>query len=81
MNDINLKILEKLNILVKLTTLNIVMDHDYREQVRILSLVGLKPKEIADLLGKTSNSVRVTLSGIRRSKNKVKTKKLNSGEV
>jgi len=72
MNDISLKLLEKINILVKLTTLNIIKDKNYKEQVKLLSSVGLKPKEIADLLGTTPNSVRVTLSRVRKGKGKYK---------
>jgi len=77
MNDINLKILEKLDILVKLTTLNIVKDKDFKEQAKLLSTVGFRPKEIADLLGTTANSVRVTLSRIRKSMDKNKKGDLN----
>jgi len=77
MNDINLKILEKLDLLVKLTTLSIVKDKDFKEQVKLLSSVGFKPKEIADLLGTTPNSVRVTLSRIRKSADKNKKGDLN----
>lgn len=72
MNEINLKLLEKICLLVKLTALNIVKDKDYKKQVELLSSIGLKPKEIADLLGKTPNNVRVTLSQIRKSKGKGK---------
>ena len=74
MNEINLKLLEKINLLIKLTTLNIVKDKDYKEQIELLSSVGVKPKEIADLLGKTPNNVRVTLSQIRKNKGKGKIK-------
>ena len=72
MNEINLKLLEKIDLLVKLTALNIVKDKDYKEQIELLSSIGLKPKEIADLLGKTPNNVRVRLSQIRKSKGKGK---------
>ncbi len=72
MNEINIKILEKLDLLVKLTALNIIKDKDFKEQVKLLSSIGLQPKEIADLLGKTPNNIRVTLSQIRKEKNKKK---------
>jgi len=68
-NDSNQKISDKLDILIKLTALNIIKDIDYSEQVKLLSSIGLQPKDIAELLGKTSNSVRVTLSRIRKRKN------------
>lgn len=70
MEELDLKILEKLDILVKLTLLNIVKDKDLKEQVRLLSSVGLRPKEIASLLGKSANNIRATLSQIRKRKTK-----------
>lgn len=68
MNNINAKILEKLDILVKLTVLNTIKDKEYKDQVKLLSSVGFQPKEIADMLGKTANSVRVTLFKLRKDK-------------
>jgi DNA-binding NarL/FixJ family response regulator len=35
-------------------------------KIEILSSVGLAPKEIAEILGTTPNTVSVTLSGIRK---------------
>jgi len=70
MNDINKRLLEKIDVLVRLSALNIIKDKEYTEQVKLLSSVGLQPKEIADLLGKTPNSVRVTLSRLRKNKRK-----------
>ena len=68
MNDVNQEIKDKLDILVKLTALNIIKDIDYPKQVMLLSSIGLQPKEIAELLAKTPNSVRVTLSRLRKEK-------------
>ena len=68
MNDINKRLLEKIDVLLRLSALNIIKDKEYTEQVELLSSVGLQPKEIADLLGKTPNSVRVTLSRLRKNK-------------
>ena len=70
MNDINKQLLEKIDALVRLTALGVIRDKEYPEQVELLSSIGLQPKEIADLLGKTPNSVRVTLSRIRKGKKK-----------
>jgi len=70
MDDINKRLLEKIDVLVRLSALNIIKDKKYTEQVELLSSVGLQPKEIADLLGKTPNSVRVTLSRLRKNKRK-----------
>lgn len=74
MVDENRLMINKLDILIKLTAVNIVQNKDFKEQVRLLSSIGLQPKEIADILGKTSNNVRVTLSTLRKEKKKRKTK-------
>ena len=37
-----------------------------REQIALLSTAGLQPKDIADLLGTSSNTVRVELVALRR---------------
>lgn len=39
-----------------------------REKIEILSKVGFQPKEIAELLSTTSNTVSVTLAEIRKKK-------------
>jgi DNA-directed RNA polymerase specialized sigma24 family protein len=72
MSDENRIMGEKMDILIKLTAANVIQNKDFKEQVRLLSSVGLQPKEIADILGKTPNNVRVTLSFIRKEKNKKK---------
>jgi hypothetical protein len=41
-----------------------------REQIGLLSGLGLGPSEIADILGKTSGHVNKELSGIRKSAKK-----------
>ena len=69
--DYEREVLKKLDILVKLTAANIVQQNkNFKEQVRLLSAVGMQPKEIADLLNKTPNNVSVTLSTIKRESRK-----------
>ncbi len=58
---------KKMDILIKLTAIGALRDKNFREQVRILDSIGLKPSEIGELLGKTANNVRVTLYDIRKS--------------
>jgi len=67
-NDIS----DKLNILIKLIALGLCKDKTQSEQIAFLSSAGISPKEIANLLGTTSNTVSVTLSGIKKKKKKVK---------
>lgn len=61
-------IMKKLNILVRLLSLDVAQGREFREQVRILSAAGLTPKEIADSLGKTLNNVNQALYHIRHKK-------------
>lgn len=67
-------IIERLDILIKLTAAAAIRDKGLKDQVSLLSSVGLQPKEIADVLGKTANNIRVTLSTIRKEKVKRKQK-------
>jgi DNA-binding transcriptional ArsR family regulator len=60
------EILDKLSLLVKLSAANVVDGKDFQEQVRLLSSVGLKPKEISDILGKSPNHVSVTLNYLKK---------------
>lgn len=69
-DEIGYEILEKLNMMVKLSAFSLLKGREFKEQVWILSEIGLQPKEIAEMLGKTANHVRVTLSMIRKEKNK-----------
>lgn len=58
---------KKMDVLIKLMAISALRDKGFREQVRILDSIGLKPSEISELLGKTANNVRVTLHDIRKS--------------
>jgi len=84
MSDETRIMIDKLDILIKLTAANVIQEKDFKDQVRLLSSVGLQPKEIAEILGKTPNNVRVTLTMIRKEKSKKKTKvqetKVNENE-
>lgn len=64
----NKEVLVKLDLLVKLTAANAVDGKDFKDQVRLLSSVGLMPKEIADILGKSPNNVSVTLNYLKKVK-------------
>ena len=56
----------KLDVIIKLLALNAVQDKELRTQVLMLSSFGFQPKQIADVLGKTPNSVRILLHRIRK---------------
>jgi DNA-binding CsgD family transcriptional regulator len=62
----------KLDIIIKLMVLLKAQDKNQSEQIWLLSAAGLQPKEIANILGTTPNTVRVILFGLRKRKAKVK---------
>jgi len=59
-------IIERLDILTKLFATGLVVGKTQRDQIELLSKAGLKPREIAELLGTTSNTVSVNLTAIRK---------------
>jgi len=59
---------DKFDILIRLTAIGLVNGKKQREQIRLLSIAGMGPKEIADLIGTTPNTVNVTLSSLRKEK-------------
>ena len=66
---------EKMDTLIKLVACGLIADKSQREQIEILSRIGLPPKEIAGLIGTTSNTVSVILTGLRKTKKKSKRKR------
>jgi len=64
------QLIEKMDILIKLTALNSLGDKDPKEKVRILSGLGLRPIEIARIIEKTQNYVNVTLHRLRKEEEK-----------
>ena len=66
------EVADKLDTLIRLTAIGLFGDKTQREKIELLSSVGLQPKEIADLLDTTANTVNVALSGIRKKKRKKK---------
>ena len=56
----------KMNTIIKLLALNTVKEKEMKKQVELLSSCGFQPKDIADMLGKTPNHIRVILHGLRK---------------
>jgi DNA-binding CsgD family transcriptional regulator len=70
----------KVDVLIRLVALGVCGDKTQKEKIALLNSAGLSPKEIADVLGTTPNTVHVTLSGMRsKSKKKKADKKLQEG--
>ena len=64
----NDKILEELRRITKILAKIATKDQIQKEQIKTLSDIGFQPKEIAELLGTTGNTVNVALSEMRKSK-------------
>ena len=57
---------EKLDMMIKLLSLDVAKGRTFSEQVKLLNQIGMSPIEIATCLGKTSNNVRVALYEVRK---------------
>ena len=71
------EILTKLEAIVRLGALQLVEGKPQGDQCLLLARAGFQPKQIADILGTTPNTVSVTLSNIRTSK-KARPRKIDS---
>ncbi len=71
------EILQELRRISKILVLTATKDQTQKDRITLLSSIGFEPKEIADLLGTTPNTVRVALVDIRK---KAKTEKGKSGK-
>lgn len=66
-NTLLSEISKKLDILTRLTALDLVKDiKEQKEKISILDEAGFEPKKIAEIIGTTGNNVRVTLHSIRK---------------
>lgn len=63
-------VLAKLDNLLRVLTLAATRGMKQSEQIAVLDRIGIPPKEIADLLGTTGNTVNVALSNLRKGKGK-----------
>lgn len=59
-------VLCELRKILRLMTLSITKGLSQREQIAMLSAVGFQPREIAELIGTTPNTVSVTLAHMRK---------------
>ena len=62
------EISRRLDMLIRVTALAMVADKKQQDQIMALTSAGFQPKEIAEMLGTTRNTVSVTLSTMRRKK-------------
>lgn len=72
--ETEIEILNELRRITKLLALTVANDKTQKEQIALLSGVDFQPKEIANMIGTTSNTVRVTLARLKKDLgNKAKT--------
>jgi len=64
------EISQKLDALYKLVLASAIFQRSQQDQILFLSLAGLKPKDIAKIIGTTPNTVRVRLTRMRSKKKK-----------
>jgi NADH:ubiquinone oxidoreductase subunit F (NADH-binding) len=62
------EVLEELRKITKLLVVLVTEDMKQKDQIRNLDRVGFQPKEIAELIDTTPNTVRVALHDIRKKK-------------
>lgn len=60
------KLMERISILIKLSALNALAGKKPIDKIKTLSEVGLKPSEMADILGQKINYITATLSNIKK---------------
>jgi CRP-like cAMP-binding protein len=63
-------VLAKLDNLLRVMTIGVTREMKQNDRIALLNRVGFQPKEIADLLGTTGNTVNVALSNLRKGKDK-----------
>ncbi len=80
MHDLLTSLNTKLDTIIKLIVLTKSDKKNQSELIWMLSAAGLQPKEIANMLGTTPNSVRVMLFTIRKQKSKGKKVKTTETE-
>jgi DNA-directed RNA polymerase specialized sigma24 family protein len=63
-------ILHELRLIKRLLAQNLLVGESQTKQIAKLNAIGFKPKEIAEILGTTANTVNVALNRQRKSKKK-----------
>ena len=72
MNDEEFKkeLLKKMDALIKLSTISSMKEKSQMEKVSVLNGMGFGPKEIANLINTSSNSVSVALNKLKKKSSK-----------
>lgn len=62
------EVLQKLDTIIKLLAFGLIKGKEAGEQILFLHKMGISNKDIAEILGKTQNTVNATLSQARKRK-------------
>jgi len=62
------EIVQKLDTIIKLLAFGLIKGKEAGEQILFLHKMGIDNKDIAEILGKTPNTVNSTLSQLRKKK-------------
>jgi len=73
-------LVHKLDQILRILAVFATRDMKQREQIALLNKAGLQPKDIATLLGTSSNTVRVELVALRKAKGGKGHKTSSAGE-
>ncbi len=73
--EANQLMLDKLDKILRVLAALATKGMKQREQIALLNQAGLKPKDIAVLLGTSSNTVRVELVALRKTKGRKRGKR------
>ena len=66
MSDADGEVTRRLDTLIRLVATALCAERPQKDKIRILAGAGLAPREIAEIVGTTPNTVSVSLSGMRR---------------
>ncbi len=75
------ELMRKMDILIKLTSANAIQGKSKTDQILFLSDLGFDNKQIADIVGTTSLTVRVTKSSKKKKKSQKKMVKPKEGTI
>ncbi|MFI5253772.1 MAG: hypothetical protein ACHQQQ_15240 [Bacteroidota bacterium] len=70
-----------INKIINLLALIAVKDKPQKDQIGILSQAGFQPKEIADIINTTSNTVSVILHKLKSRKQKIRMKQNDRQDI
>jgi len=56
---------QRMDILIRLNAIQLIKGKKQADQIRLLTLAGIGPKEISEIIGTTPNTVNVCLASLR----------------